>query len=85
MLGPNINGSFKLSANVGSFGYYFDSPSGAFSNSGSTTGHNKVTNSPVTETRNLGQTFSANSSNSIYQNSGKVYPLSLALNFIIKT
>lgn len=29
--------------------------------------------------------FNANSSNSIYTDSGKVYPLSLALNFIIKT
>lgn len=28
--------------------------------------------------------FNANSSNSIYQDNGKVYPLSLALNFIIK-
>jgi len=29
--------------------------------------------------------INANSSNSVYQDSGKVYPLSLALNFIIKT
>ena len=29
-------------------------------------------------------TFSASKSNSIYTDSGKVYPLSLALNFIIK-
>lgn len=28
--------------------------------------------------------FHANNSNSIYRDSGKVYPLSLALNFIIK-
>ena len=29
--------------------------------------------------------FNANNSNSIYTDSGKVYPLSLALNFIIKS
>jgi len=29
--------------------------------------------------------LNANSSNNIYTDSGKVYPLSLALNFIIKT
>lgn len=29
--------------------------------------------------------FNANNSNSIYTDNGKVYPLSLALNFIIKT
>ena len=31
------------------------------------------------------QDFNANNSNAIYTNNGKVYPLSLALNFIIKT
>lgn len=33
----------------------------------------------------LPTTFNANRSNSVYTNSGKVYPLSLALNFIIKS
>ena len=54
--------------------------------SGDSETHNFATATPGTTTSaNFGLTFNAQSSNSVYTNSGKVYPLSLALNFIIKT
>lgn len=73
---PNIKGNtFETSI------WYADTVSGAFS-------------TQVTRTIEGGggwtldqgyNHFNANSSNSVYQDNGKVYPASLALNFIIKT
>lgn len=44
-----------------------------------------IINRGTQEVKNGGLTLNANNSNSVYTNRGKVYPLSLALNFIIKT
>lgn len=55
-------------------------PSGAFSDGGTAT-TNSLGSNNVTE---RSQIFKASDSNSVYTNSGHVYPLSLALNFIIK-
>ncbi|WP_074837930.1 hypothetical protein [Succinivibrio dextrinosolvens] len=76
MLGPNITGSSS------DFYQFIDAiDSGAL--------RNELTRSATngTVTSDFGAHtlyFDAKSSNSIYTDSGKVYPLSLALNFIIK-
>ena len=76
MLGPNINGTVKRIAFP-----LENSGSGALStydyvglNIGGTGGMGT-----------LGIELNAHNSNSVYTDSGKVYPLSLALNFIIKS
>ena len=68
---PNITGQFGIVL----YGY----ASGAFTTGTKGTG---ITSNPSTDYR---IDFNAHNSNSIYTDSGKVYPLSLALNFIIKT
>lgn len=77
---PNINGSFTTrSGTMGSLPVV----SGVFSHSTGTP-LNPTLNDSVISNENI-ITFDASNSNSIYTNSGKVYPLSLALNFIIKS
>ena len=81
MLGPNIIGDTKanMSSTMSSNApdTYGDGSLrvnlSVFTNRGSSNG----------TTGNI--TFNAHDSNSVYTDSGKVYPLSLALNFIIKS
>ena len=80
---PNINGtgiSRTLTTDVAAM---FEGMSGALSSKITSANAYGATAVNVTKISDL--TFNANSSNSIYTDSGKVYPLSLALNFIIKT
>ena len=65
------------------FGDYTFDTLGAFSLD-YISGHS-ITNSSSTVNKPTQLNFNANTSNNIYTDSGKVYPLSLALNFIIKT
>lgn len=58
------------------------SETGAFSKIDTTVTQATLTQNAVSSTRLT--SFNASNSNSVYTNSGKVYPLSLALNFIIK-
>ncbi|SFJ73880.1 hypothetical protein SAMN04487865_1001100 [Succinivibrio dextrinosolvens] len=75
MLGPNITG---LISGL----YSLVAQSGAFYQ----TGHRLSNVGLQNGAANLFEDgFSAHNSNSIYTDSGKVYPLSLALNFIIKS
>lgn len=71
---PNITGSVSISTHGGS------TPSGALLSGTATNAmatHPSVQSNPL-----IG--FNAHTSNAVYTDSGKVYPLSLALNFIIK-
>lgn len=73
---PNINGSV-VSGNIFNYAMWV----GAFTCGELSTGN-------IRSGQNNGvyqATFDAHNSNSIYTDSGKVYPLSLALNFIIKS
>ena len=81
MLGPNITGSV-FNTTVRSVGIILGGY-GAFSQeSPMTTG---TLDSPyMSATYSPSVQFSASSSHSSYTNSGKVYPLSLSLNYIIK-
>ena len=74
MLGPNIyGGSDSWNRFISATGaMYVNGQSTTNISSGSNTGYH-------------GLNFAASRSNSIYADNGKVYPLSLALNFIIKT
>lgn len=77
---PNINGRFTLrSGTMGSEPV----AGGVFSHSTGTR-LNPTSNNSSTSNENI-ITFDAHSYNSTYTGSGKVYPLSLALNFIIKS
>lgn len=80
---PNINGTGESRA-LTNDSIMFGGISGALSSQsksvGSAYGATMVNVATISDL-----TFNANSSNSVYTNSGKVYPLSLALNFIIKT
>jgi microcystin-dependent protein len=90
---PNINGDYRLggvgsTSNVNvSLGWGMIStayPSGALS--AKVGSCNAVSNVPsASYNQAYGLDFNANSSNSIYTDSGKVYPASIALNFIIRT
>ena len=71
---PNITGSSSISTHGGS------TLGGAFLN-GSTINAMQLHSGAYSDTL-IG--FDAHSSNAVYTDSGKVYPLSLALNFIIK-
>lgn len=71
----------NLTGDVGGVRPTSTAPSGAFSHG---SGVIKFSNAPSEVWLDM-SSLNASLSNSIYTNSGKVYPLSLALNFIIKT
>lgn len=90
---PNINGSFQTrptksssDTNVVATTLF---PTGAFSASTSTQNWTAQLGTTVVGTipqpNGIATVYSAHNSNAVYTDSGKVYPLSLALNFIIKT
>lgn len=80
---PNIIGSYSVNP-YDSVRTLINTPNGAYS---TTYGSNleSVEKQTKVYTPSTVVAFSATGSNSIYTNSGKVYPLSLALNFIIKS
>ena len=77
MLGPNILGNNGINYVAGAG---FRSGSGALTSKNS---QNYAT-SGLIDRKSFELTLNAHNSNSIYTDSGKVYPLSFALNFIIK-
>lgn len=77
---PNITGNIRVSANYQGTALYM-SASGAFSSLGSGTIANISSSS---QSGQYGAELNLNRSNVIYTDNGKVYPLSLALNYIIK-
>ena len=84
---PNINGSVWRSSeggvgNVSPF-HGLSSQSGALSFSTGSYGGMDASGASAQRANRI--TLNAHSSNSVYTDSGKVYPLSLALNFIIKS
>lgn len=80
---PNIIGSFQQrSGTVDS--KMLEKPSGAFK-SGQLHNWGAWSLAPSTFLDTSDIDFDANNSSSVYTNSGKVYPASIALNFIIKT
>lgn len=80
---PNITGSFQQrSGSLNSI--MLESPSGAFK-SGQLHHWAAWSVAPSTSLDAPDIDFDANNSSSVYTNSGKVYPASIALNFIIKT
>lgn len=80
---PNINGQITSNVLGALFNITSNTGTGAFTLSS----FDKARSNYDTASMNRCETlsFSANSSNSVYTNSGHVYPQSLALNFIIKT
>jgi microcystin-dependent protein len=73
---PNIKGSYQIQAE------YLTLQAGAFLGSDTSRSTGFMRDSTFNTIINID--FKANNSNSIYTDNGKVYPLSVALNFIIK-
>lgn len=81
MLGPNIKGSLSARYNTGG-GALRHVGGGAFSLGAVENVGNLTQTSAGTAVSTL--SYNQNTYNSVYVDSGKVYPLSLALNFSIK-
>ena len=82
MLGPNIKGHFSVKSNTQFLGI----TSGAFNTALLTDSVTERINASNVSAYTANRTvLNASLFNSTYTDSGKVYPLSLALNFIIKT
>lgn len=79
---PNITGQFDTRLTI----YNINQPSGAFSLSTKEIANSRNWTTPTTngDTSIYSMLFRASAFSSVYTNSGKVYPASLALNFIIK-
>ncbi|WP_164954449.1 hypothetical protein [Succinivibrio dextrinosolvens] len=87
MLGPNITGyqNFRSITNTGVGGCMINVNSGAFDVK-IQKGSSADTVSVLSSTKNTDQLqFSANNSNSVYQDAGFIRPFSLTLNYIIKS
>ena len=86
---PNITGGLGLNSVPGASGNrigFASAGNGAISVSSSSQAHAlEYYNATTTLERYGGITFSAENSNNVYTVLGKVYPASIALNFIIKT
>ncbi|SFJ73861.1 hypothetical protein [Succinivibrio dextrinosolvens] len=81
MLGPNIKGYFSVKNNTQFLGI----TSGAFNIVQASDSSTERVNASVVSAYTPNRTqLNASLFNSTYTDSGKVYPLSLALNFIIK-
>lgn len=79
---PNITGS--LSHHIPGLEYCFSTSSGAISLANMIMSHDGISGT-MPQYRSPTANLNANNSNSIYTDNGKVYPASIALNFIIKT
>lgn len=82
MLGPNIIGRFASKLNVGGESIVW-SPTGAFYQDEPDGSTSTVASSNTGKWRFMN--FNATGYNQVYTHNGKVYPLSLALNYIIKS
>ena len=87
---PNVTGSYVPLHNTGNSADAWDRIGAGYGHTGVFYGATQATFSywtgtMSTGTENVELRFNANGSNNIYTDSGKVYPASIALNFIIKT
>ena len=80
---PNINGQITSNVLGSLFNNTSNTGTGAFTLSSFDKARSNYDTTSMDRCGTL--SFSANSSNSVYTNSGKVYPASIALNFIIKS
>lgn len=82
---PNITGSLSFSTHITSISTSFlEAPSGAFTTGQFNDGAISTAWTPGGASYRS-SSFNAQNSNNIYTDNGKVYPASIALNFIIKT